>query len=161
MLFRIYISFLYLQSLLSRSYYYVSQILYIQYNFKTLYTTTSFGQLYLILPSLSIYSIAFNGFLLLYSFTFPLNISIFILFIPLICLISKQYSANISAYLTYFWFNFLVIKNPIKFLQSVLIINGFIIFYKNALHSFSIIIIANNFLVQMLQFSSASVNFRL
>ena len=61
-------------------------------------------------------SIASNGFLLLYSFTFLLSVSAFILSVPLIYLILTWYSVNISTYLICLWFNSLVVKNSIKFL---------------------------------------------
>ncbi len=112
-----------------------------------LWVPASYGWLYLTFLSLFSFSIILKGFLLPYSSIFLLSAFACLLSIPLICLILKWYLNNISAYLTYLWFSFFIIRNFIKFLQSILIINNSIIPYKNACYFFSTIIIANNSLL--------------
>ena len=102
-----------------------------------------------------------KGFLFPCSSAFLLSISAFILSVLLIYFILKQYLDNISAYLTCFWFNSFIIRNPVKFLQSILIINGSAIPCKNTFYSFSAITIASNSLLQILQFNSSGIIFQL
>ena len=154
MSFRIYIALSYiscpLQSLQSRS---ISFTFLIYYSYKfigALQVPTSYRQLYLTFLSLSSFSITLKGFLFPYSSTFLLSVSALLLSIPLIYLILKQYLDNISTHLIYLQFSSFIIRNPIKFLQSILIINSSTIPYKNTFYSFSTIIIANNSLLYIL-----------
>ena len=56
-----------------------------------------------------------------------------------------------SAYQTQHWFSCLVVINIYRFLQSVMILNGFLVLYNLKYHSFKALIIAKNFLLQILQ----------
>ena len=120
-----------LYSLQSESVFFTFLICYSYKLISTLQVLTNYRQLYLTFLSLFSLSIVPKGFLFPCSSAFLLNISIFMLFILLIYLILKWYLNNISAYLTYLQFSSFIIRNPIKFLQSVLTINSSIIPYKN------------------------------
>src|SRR6266702_2656245 len=71
----------------------------------------------------------------------------FLSFIILIVFIYFFFFLDSLIFFTYFWFSSFVVRNSVKFLWSVLIINGFIILCKNALYSFSAVTIANNSLL--------------
>ena len=131
-----------LQSLQFQSISFVFLICYSYKLINTLQVPTSYKQLYLTFLSLFSFNIILKGFLFPYSSAFLLSVSV-----PLTYLILKQCLANISTYLTYFQFSSFIIRNPVKFLQSILITNSSIIPCKNTLYSFNAVIIVNNSLL--------------
>jgi len=125
----------------------VSWILCVYKLINALYVPANWEWLYWIFLSFFSFSNALNTLSLLYSFSFLLSASALTLSNPLTCFILKWYSVSISAYWTCLWLNFLVIRNPVRFLWFVFTTNDFLVLCKNTLHSFNAITIPNNSLL--------------